>query len=407
MSQTIQNQHSWHTKEGMVSLHFLEGKITLTLQKNQTSKNIPLSNVRGLPNDSDFRKDPEKIFKFLQDTYLTIVPASDGNYSINIQMRLRGGANIIDPNTESNKLWPGGIIPYEIDTAIYPVDQNGRTIILAAIKNWNDANTGFMLVPRTNQTNYLVFGEDPNACYSNVGFQGGRQYIRCDLDGGGFNERSIMHEIGHAIGFYHEHQRFDRDRYVHVLPGGKAADYQKTRANNQFRQYDFGSIMHYYFGDKLQARNTVITPTQANLVGKQTALSQLDVEAARYLASYAKTRQLRINTTSSAVRSSSQKFFKPVCEELAEKAEHALQLNDFESAKQFYLTLIREYKDVIAKTTVAKWLLNYGFCQYQLGNSSEAKSGFELALEYNPFMQKARQNLTVMAQEQSTSCNIM
>ena len=51
-------------------------------------------------------------------------------------------------------------------------------------------------------------------CWSYVGKVGGQQYM--SLSDGCQLVNIILHEFMHAIGFFHEHSRRDRDRYIRV-----------------------------------------------------------------------------------------------------------------------------------------------------------------------------------------------
>lgn len=69
--------------------------------------------------------------------------------------------------------------------------------------------------PRSSQPNYIHFvtiAGDVN--YSYIGKIGGKQEIQISETGYLGN---IIHEIGHALGLFHEHSRPDRDNYIRVL----------------------------------------------------------------------------------------------------------------------------------------------------------------------------------------------
>ena len=60
---------------------------------------------------------------------------------------------------------------------------------------------------------------------------------------------TIAHEIGHTVGWYHEHSRPDRDDHVTVLYDnilrGYAGNFKTFRVENYDLPYDIGSLMHY------------------------------------------------------------------------------------------------------------------------------------------------------------------
>ena len=64
-------------------------------------------------------------------------------------------------------------------------------------------------------TQLLPFLSPCLSCFSAIGRQGGKQRISvgegCEYKG------TVMHEMMHALGFFHEQSRTDRDNYIMVL----------------------------------------------------------------------------------------------------------------------------------------------------------------------------------------------
>jgi hypothetical protein len=98
--------------------------------------------------------------------------------------------------------------------------------------------------------NHIRFAWDPYmpstaGSSDSVGVKGGAQYISL---GSAVSTGLVIHELGHAIGLYHEHQRPDRDAYVTFMPAcvqnGKLSQFD-VRLGLNYGVYDKASIMHY------------------------------------------------------------------------------------------------------------------------------------------------------------------
>ena len=96
-----------------------------------------------------------------------------------------------------------------------------------------------------------------------VGKWGGEQEI--SLSPGCLSEGTIIHEFIHAIGFYHEQARIDRDDYVEIqwqnLQKGTESQFLKQVNSLTFGvPYDGKSVMHYRWWEFAKNPNDINKP---------------------------------------------------------------------------------------------------------------------------------------------------
>ena len=174
--------------------------------------------------------------------------------------------------------WPNGVIPYKIE--IPETERVSREEVEEGIRYWNDrSGTKIRLVAVAegeNPADYIVFVEAARACGTFAGKIGGRQEVTCDLSSDDFGAGSVIHEIGHVVGFLHEHQRPDRDQFIKVLSDG--SQYRVREGGLLVTSYDLCSVMHYPASSRLEVIADM-TNLECRRVGQRSGLSRLDVQA--------------------------------------------------------------------------------------------------------------------------------
>ena len=164
------------------------------------------------------------------------------------------------------RLWPDGVIPYSISSNY---SSSERRLIDRVFRLFETV-TCLRLVPRTFEKDYVRI-TPAGRCSGEVGRRGGRQ--RISLPHWCLSFSHAAHELMHTAGFWHEHQRPDRDKYVRVLwdnikPRHRRADYglrvwEELGEGSWLGPYDYHSILHY------SGRGSAVDRSKPTMVARQ------------------------------------------------------------------------------------------------------------------------------------------
>ncbi|XP_050171690.1 meprin A subunit alpha [Myiozetetes cayanensis] len=173
-------------------------------------------------------------------------------------------------------------IPYILGDDL---DLNAKAVILQAFEMFR-LKSCVDFKPYEGERTYIIFRKE-DGCWSFVGDQHTGQTLsigeRCDY-------RAIVeHEILHALGFYHEQSRMDRDDYVkiwwdEIIPGREHnfANYDDSYITDLNTPYDYESLMHYapFSFNKNESVPTITAkiPAFDDIIGQRLDLSAIDLE---------------------------------------------------------------------------------------------------------------------------------
>ncbi|XP_067283806.1 meprin A subunit beta-like [Pseudorasbora parva] len=201
---------------------------------------------------------------------------------INKGLNLTEG-DIMEPRQGSvtpGKLWD---IPVPYDLSVN-LSMNSRGVILRAFEQFR-LKSCIDFKPRAAEKFYISV-ESRKGCWSSIGrtSPGGQTLSIGDVCG---IKAIVEHEFLHALGFSHEHTRYDRDDYVTIRYENIIKGYErylnkssKNMSVTQGTPYDYYSVMHF---DKNTFSNgngsTIITKSSEvqDVIGQLMEMSEYDV----------------------------------------------------------------------------------------------------------------------------------
>lgn len=179
--------------------------------------------------------------------------------------------------------WSQGRVPYALDASVTPAMAASLQAAMAEISS----RVRVQFVPRATEADYVLV-RNANLNSSPIGRQGGAQNLFLSAWG---NRFEVVHALMHVLGFWHEHQRPDRDQYVQVQAANvdplRAVEFAVVPVGVTYGlPYDFDSVMHFSGTEASvngQPTILVLPPNQAQqgAIGQRTQLSSGDIEALR------------------------------------------------------------------------------------------------------------------------------
>jgi hypothetical protein len=149
-------------------------------------------------------------------------------------------------------LWEDGVLPLVFDANINPQE---RAELLGACQDWSAVANVRCQEGEYKGRHITVMKHEGLGCFSLWGM--GTSFLVLErlmnLASGCWYHSILIHELGHALGLIHEHQRPDRDFYITVHPENVNGMFLGLNTTVNFKPqaaqiktpYDFTSIMHY------------------------------------------------------------------------------------------------------------------------------------------------------------------
>ncbi len=140
--------------------------------------------------------------------------------------------------TRVSAKWPNKTVIYQMDPSV-----PNPGLVQQAIAHWQSM-TPIRFVQRTNERAFVLI-RGGSGCSANVGRVGVQQYVTLSPS---CSFGSIVHELGHTVGLWHEQSRADRDNHiiVHLQNIQPGAEYNfQTYPQMGYDGFDHGTALDF------------------------------------------------------------------------------------------------------------------------------------------------------------------
>ncbi|WP_143309101.1 M12 family metallopeptidase [Chitinophaga vietnamensis] len=147
----------------------------------------------------------------------------------------------------ASRHWPNDTLVYSLDASL---NQQQKTDVARAMNMWSDSTNVRFREKRSGETAYVLI-RNSSGNSATLGYTGRLQYVNIARSQ---EVGRYAHELGHALGLFHEHTRKDRDQYVTInfdnIQSGYEHNYDiysgyDTTQGFEVDTLDFGSVMMY------------------------------------------------------------------------------------------------------------------------------------------------------------------
>ncbi|TMW47790.1 hypothetical protein DOY81_007128 [Sarcophaga bullata] len=181
--------------------------------------------------------------------------------------------------TDTTKRWPNGVVRYKLGNVF---DLNHVIHIIKAMQTIESVSCIRFYPAADTAKAYVRINSANNGCSATVGYTGTKQNINLKispLGQGCFRSGSIIHEILHTLGFFHQHRAHNRDQFIRInwnnIMVGKENAFTKynPQTSTDFGiGYDYGSVLHY--GPKVFSKNGRNTIVPLKALGENVVMGQ-------------------------------------------------------------------------------------------------------------------------------------